>query len=173
MGKNSVLAKFEHLKYQFQKKMWLTFVQKKLLLKKKHTFFRRELKDQNIDWKNGITVCTRFNLMKLSQYVFYLGRRDLIAFHFTINYILGGDANRPSQGRIILEKDKKRIFYIPWFDHDPNDAEYVAVNIWHHVCISWDCTNSKISLIVVRTQCGNFMTFLSLRFYVKSILEIL
>ena len=111
--------------------------------------YRREFNNQNIDWNNGFTVCTRFNLKKLSQYVFYLGRRDLVAFHFTINYILGGDANRPSQGRIILEKDKKRIFYIPWFDHDPNDAEYVAVNIWHHVCISWEFTNSKISLVVV------------------------
>ena len=105
---------------------------------------------QNIDWKNGISICMRYKFEHLGEFgnpLFFIGKSNTIAITFLLQWVIGNDL--PSFGGIQMNKKNNRVFYHPWIGLDMNEAHVGFVRFWHHLCLVINVQKSTISFAVV------------------------
>ena len=105
---------------------------------------------QNINWKNGISICIRYKFKHLGQIgnpLFFIGKSDTIALTFLMQWVIGNDL--PSFGGILMYEKSKKVLYYPWIGFDMNEAHVGFVRYWHHLCLVFNLQNSTISFAVV------------------------
>ena len=89
---------------------------------------------QNIDWSNGITICSRFNLKKINgQFLFYFG-------------------DGPGGVRIYLGYPESMAYFGQYFEW-PNDknkkANWLTIDQWNHLCFAVDKKKSTFYVYMV------------------------
>ena len=98
---------------------------------------------QNVSFSNGITICARFNYLKLGHEakLFEIGPTT-VYFWFKVDYPatwFGFGSARTSKS------------YNSWILKDPSTEEYNIwyTNKWHHICVAYDQNSNSILFIKV------------------------
>ena len=110
---------------------------------------------EDINWKNGITICIRFRYEQLGtawseNVLFSIGQSKSSLISFIIRWHLDNDfPDSPNIGAIAFRRHNETTFYLPWIGDDIGYARYVSVRIWHHLCLSFDFKKSNLRLRIV------------------------
>ena len=102
--------------------------------------------NQILNPNNGFSTCLRFNYEKLNSYVFYYGQSKDASIQFDVKWDIL--KNGISQGNLVYVQKGKTVFHIPWFGY--SNTSTLSVNIWNHICISFNIKSRNVTLVVVK-----------------------
>ena len=102
--------------------------------------------NQILNPSSGLSTCLRFNYERLYSYVFYYGQSKDVSLQFDVRWDLL--KNHVGQGNLVYVQNGKTVFHIPWFGY--SNTSTLSVNIWNHICISFNIKSRNVTLVVVK-----------------------
>ena len=111
--------------------------------------------NQILNPNNGFSTCLRFNYEKLNSYVFYYGQSKDVSIQFDVKWDIL--KNGVSQGNLVYVQKGKTVFHIPWFGYSSSST--LSVNIWNHICISFNIKSRNVTLVVVKYLYDNLFIY--------------